>query len=87
MPAPAHGVAGAYRIGLLEFSTGDFRVLTTGRLDESPSFAPNSQMILFATNRDAQEALGAVSVDGEVEQSFVLGDSNVREPSWSPFTN
>jgi len=85
--AVVHGVAGAYRIGLLEFSTGDFRVLTTGRLDESPSFAPNSQMILFATNRDAQEALGAVSVDGEVEQSFVLGDSNVREPSWSPFTN
>jgi len=26
--AVVHGVAGAYRIGLLEFSTGDFRVLT-----------------------------------------------------------
>ena len=83
--AMVHSTGGQYRIGLLELSSRDFRVLSTGRLDESPSFAPNAQMILFATNRNGQQTLGAVSLDGEVEQSFVLGASDVREPTWSPF--
>ncbi len=85
--AMVHREGGDYRIALLDIVTGDFRVLTSGSLDESPSFAPNAQMVLFATYRGGQQTLGAVSLDGEVEQSFVLGASNVREPTWSPFDN
>ena len=83
--AMVHSEGGQFRIGLLELASGDFRVLSTGNLDESPSYAPNSQMILFATKRNGQQTLGAVSLDGEVEQSFVLGTSDVREPTWSPY--
>ncbi len=85
--AMVHREGGNYRIGLLDIVTNDFRVLTSGSLDESPSFAPNAQMVLFATYRGGQQTLGAVSIDGEVEQSFVLSASNVREPTWSPFDN
>ena len=85
--ALVHGYSGGYQIALLERDTGLFRALTDGSLDESPSFAPNGQMIIFATERNGDGTLGAVSIDGSVIQSLTLSDGDVREPSWSPFSN
>lgn len=85
--AMVHRQGGDYRIAVLDTVSDEFRILTSGSLDESPSFAPNAQMVLFATYQGGQQTLGAVSIDGKVEQSFVLGASNVREPTWSPFDN
>lgn len=85
--AMVHRASDGYKIGLLYLENGDFSVLSSGRLDESPSFSPNGQMVLFATSRNGRQTLGAVSVDGQVEQSLTLDKSNVREPAWSPFSN
>ena len=85
--AMVHRASDGYKIGLLRLDSGDFSVLSSGRFDESPSFSPNGQMVLFATSRNGRQTLGAVSVDGQVEQSLTLEKSNVREPSWSPFSN
>ncbi len=85
--AMVHRASDGYKIALLYLENGDFSVLSSGRLDESPSFSPNGQMVLFATSRNGRQTLGAVSVDGQVEQSLTLDTSNVREPAWSPFAN
>ena len=82
--AMVHGENGRYRIATLDLETGLFRVLTDGSLDESPSFAPNGAVIIYATREGNREVLSAVSVDGSFRQRLSLQAGNVREPAWSP---
>ena len=82
-----HGSREGYRIGLLDLDTNTLRVLSRARLDESPSFAPNGSMIIYATSDAEGSALAAVSVDGRVQQRLSLQKGRVREPAWSPFLN
>ena len=82
--AVAHGRGNEYRIAVLDTETGRMRILTPGVLDESPSFAPNGSMILYATREGSRGVLSAVSVDGNVRQRLILTEGDVREPAWSP---
>ncbi len=79
-------VDGQYRIATLDLESRDFRVMSTGRLDESPSFAPNGSMIIYATRVNDKGVLAAVSTDGRVQQRLRLQEGDVREPVWSPYT-
>jgi len=85
--AMVHGENGKYRIAVLDLSTGLLRVVSDGRLDESPSFAPNGSMILYATDQGGRGVLAAVSQDGRVGQKLLSQRGDVREPAWSPFLN
>ncbi len=83
-----HGADGAYRTAVLDLENGALDVLTRTRLDESPTFAPNGVMILYATVDSGAATLAAVSTDGRVRQELVeqqRGMVMVREPAWSPF--
>ncbi len=80
------GENGKFRIAVLELETGFVQILTQSRLDESPSFAPNGSMIIYATEYLNRGVLAAVSVDGRVQQRIVLDeDGDAREPAWGPF--
>lgn len=86
--ATAQGSGSVYRIALLDRSfggSGRSQLLSPGNLDESPSFAPNASMILYATKDGRRGVLCAVSADGRVRQRLVLSDGDVREPAWSPY--
>ncbi len=74
-----------YRIVVLDLATGSSRTLTASSLDESPSFAPNGGMIIYATMGARGTELAAVSVDGTVKQRLALQVGEVREPAWGPF--
>ncbi|RMG33397.1 MAG: Tol-Pal system beta propeller repeat protein TolB [Gammaproteobacteria bacterium] len=78
-------VNGNFRIGLLDMENGDLRVLSRGDLDESPSFAPNGSMIIYAGRDDGRGVLWAVSTDGRVRQRLATQAGDVREPAWSPY--
>lgn len=86
MIAMVHGNGGGYQIATMELDTGAMQILTDGRLDESPSFAPNGSMIIYATTSGKRGELAAVSVDGKIKQSLSYQE-DVREPAWSPFNN
>lgn len=83
--AMVHRHRGHYRIAALDLKTGLFRVLTEGRLDESPSFSPNGTMLLYASVQGNRGVLAAVSVDGRTRQRLAFADGNIREPTWGPF--
>lgn len=83
--AMVHRIQGKFRIAVLEKDTRHFRVLTEGKLDESPSFAPNGRMIIFATEEKYRGILSAVSVDGRARQRLSFNKGDVREPVWSPY--
>jgi TolB protein len=74
-----------YRIAVMDLQTKAMRVISDGSLDESPSFAPNGSMIMYATSDKGRGVLAAVSADGRVKQKLRLTEGDVREPSWSPF--
>lgn len=82
--AVAHGLGNEYRIAVWDMENERLRVLTPGSLDESPSFAPNGSMILYATREGTRGVLSAVSADGNVRQRIILSEGDVREPAWSP---
>ena len=85
--AVAQGSGNTYRIALLDRSTGGARwsMLSPGSLDESPSFAPNAAMVLYAGREGRRGVLYAVSADARVRQRLVLAEGDVREPAWSPY--
>lgn len=87
--AMVHKTGGKYQIATMELATGTLQVLTDGRLDESPSFAPNGSMIIYATTSGRQGALASVSVDGAIKLNLTSEDTreDVREPAWSPLIN
>jgi len=77
--------SGAYRIGAMDLKGGGSRVLTQGRLDESPSFAPNGALLIYATQDRGRGVLATVSIDGRVHQRLASAQGDIREPVWSPF--
>ncbi len=83
--AMVHRNGGRYTIAVLDTQTRALNVLSDGPLDESPSFAPNGSMILYAAADRGRGVLSAVSIDGKVRQLLVLQEGNVREPAWSPY--
>jgi TolB protein len=76
---------GAYRIAAINLDHGGLRVLSNGRLDESPSFAPNGADIIYATREGGRGVLALVSIDGRIQQRLAATAGEVREPAWSPF--
>jgi len=75
---------GAYHIAILHLANNLLQVLTDTPLDESPSFAPNGRMVLYATEVRGGGVLASVSADGRVRQVFKFEQGDVREPAWSP---
>ena len=78
--AMVHRRGGRFHIAVLDLQTRQFRVLTSGGLDESPSFAPNGKMIIYSNG----QRLTAVSLDGSIKQDFTLR-GNGRDPVWAPY--
>jgi TolB protein len=85
--AMAQGTGNNYRIALLDRGLGGARwtMLSPGTLDESPSFAPNASMVLYAAREGGRGVLYAVSADARVRQRLVLSNGDVREPAWGPY--
>ncbi len=80
-----HRDGGAFHIASQDLVTGDLRILTTTRLDESPTVAPNGAMLLYATKVGNRGVLAAVSIDAGVKYLLPSRQGDVREPAWSPF--
>jgi TolB protein len=78
---------GRFNVAVQDFATRQVQVLTEGGVDESPSFAPNGRMILYASEIRGRGILAAVSSDGRVKQRFTEDAGDIREPAWGPIVS
>ncbi len=76
---------GRFQLAAMDLASRQVQVLTDSHKDESPSFAPNSRMILIATEVGGRGVLSAVSSDGRIKQRLTVAGGDVREPAWGPF--
>jgi len=75
---------GLFHIALKYKRENFIRILTEAKMDESPSVAPNGNMVIYGIREDDQSMLAGFSLSGA---RFKLPASNgeVREPAWSNF--
>ena len=78
-------VGGAFKLHVMELASGTVTALTDTSADESPSFAPNSKLIVYATQLQGREALMTTTLDGKIKARLAGKAGDIREPDWGPF--
>ena len=74
-----------YYIALQDLDTDNLQVVTKSGMAESPNFAPNGKMIIYATSSHGRGQLAIVSGDGQVQIQLPDSGGSAQEPAWSPF--
>jgi len=82
-----HRVGKDYRVALLDIKSRDLTVMTRNESDESPYFSPNGGMIIFSTNRDQKGILSIISLHNNQIVELMQKTGEVREPTWSNYSN
>lgn len=76
---------GKFQVQTLDLATAQEVTLTDTFLDESPSFAPNGRLLLYATEVGGRGVLATASIDARVRTRLSGPNGDVREPTWGPF--
>ncbi|SFM42868.1 Tol-Pal system beta propeller repeat protein TolB [Variovorax sp. OV329] len=78
-------VGGGFKLYVMDLSSGTANAITDTTADESPSFAPNSKLIVYATQLQGREALMTTTLDGKIKARLAGQAGDIREPDWGPF--
>lgn len=78
---------GLFNIAVHSLEYGGVRVLTQSGLNDSPTLAPNGMMVIYGSQVNGRRVLGAVSLDGRFRIRLPSRDTEVQEPTWSPFVH
>ena len=79
-------VGGAFKLQVMDLASNNVTQLTDTTADESPSFAPNSRLIVYATQQQGREALMTTTLDGKIKARLGGASGDIREPDWGPFS-
>ena len=79
-----HRNGSKFNVAIQDLETRQVQLLTDSLFDESPSFAPNGKIILYATEIKGRGILAAVSSDGRTRQRLSAQKGDIREPAWGP---
>lgn len=75
----------AFRLHALDLASGQATALTDGSDDESPSFAPNGKLLIYATRAGGRDVLMTTTLDGRIKTRLLTSGVDVREPVWGPY--
>ena len=79
-------ISGAFKLQVMNLASGAVTQLTDTNADESPSFAPNSRLIVYATQQQGREALMTTTLDGKIKARLAGASGDIREPDWGPYS-
>ena len=77
-------VGSSFKVAIQDLNSGVLNVLTPTNLDESPSFSPNGQMVVYATHEGNRGLLSIISTNGQFRMNLPSEQGEVREPAWAP---
>lgn len=72
---------GRFGLQLQNLQTGRVQALTDTSADATPSFAPNSLLIMYSTQIGGKNTLMTTTLDGEVRMPLAV---NAKEVAWGP---
>lgn len=78
-------VSGVFKLHVMELAGGAVSAITDTSADESPSFAPNSRLLVYATQQQGREVLMTSTLDGKIKARLTGQGGIIREPDWGPF--
>jgi TolB protein len=78
-------VGGQFKVHLMDLQSEKVTSITETTADERPSFAPNSRLIVYATQIQGREALMTTTLDGKITARLAGQSGDIREPHWGPF--
>jgi TolB protein len=78
-------VGGAFKLHVMDLTSGTVNAVTDSTADENPSFAPNSKLIVYATQQQGRESLMTTTLDGKIKARLAGQAGDIREPDWGPF--
>ena len=73
---------GDFVIATMNLKSKEETILSGGPKDDSPSFAPNGNWLIFSSRISGKEILSAVSVDGKVKTRITMESGDIRSPAW-----
>jgi TolB protein len=79
---------GTFRLHTMELGEGAGGTpiaLTDTNDDESPSFAPNGKLVIYASRAQGRDVLMTTTLDGRIKARLLATGADVREPVWGPF--
>jgi TolB protein len=79
-------VGGGFRLHVQDLQSGTVAAITDSSGDESPSFAPNGKLLVYAT-RQGRDSLMTSTLDGRIKTRLAGQSGEIREPAWGPFMN
>lgn len=74
-----------FKVMTLDLGSGTVRTVSDTGDDESPSFAPNGKLIIYATRSQGRDVLMTTTLDGRIRTRLLASGVDVREPIWGPF--
>ncbi|KPF59107.1 translocation protein TolB [beta proteobacterium AAP51] len=78
---------GGFRLMLQDLNDGTVRPLSDTQDDESPGFAPNGRLIVYASRIRGSDVLMTTTLDGKIKTRLlsISNGADMREPAWGPF--
>ncbi len=76
---------GGFKVMVMNLGTGEVAGISDTNDDESPSFAPNSRYIIYATKANGRDVLMTSLIDGKGKAALIESGLDIREPVWGPY--
>ena len=73
-----------FNIAILDLDTRQLRLLTSARLEDSPSISPDGRRLIYARLDSNIGELSMVTADGRMQYRLPSAIGDVREPIWGP---